>query len=57
MGMEVSKLFYRIMPQTLEMEDVMLLKLIPWSVFFLVLSAFTFYLAHGASVAMAFKPF
>jgi small-conductance mechanosensitive channel len=37
------------------MEDEMLLKLVPWLVFFHILSAFTFFLAHGASVAMAFK--
>jgi len=30
-------------------------KLIPWLVFLHVLSAFTFFLAHGASVAMAFR--
>lgn len=33
----------------------MLLKLVPWLVFLHILSAFTFFLAHGASVAMAFK--
>ncbi|HEY5728439.1 MAG TPA: hypothetical protein VIS72_00195 [Anaerolineales bacterium] len=33
----------------------MLLKLVPWLVFLHLLSAFTFFLAHGASVAMAFK--
>ena len=33
----------------------MLLKFVPWLVFLHVLSAFTFFLAHGASVAMAFK--
>jgi hypothetical protein len=36
------------------MEDAMLV-LIPWLVFLHVLSALTFFLAHGASVAMAFK--
>ena len=33
----------------------MWLKLVPWLVFLHVLSAFTFFLAHGTSVAMAFK--
>ena len=33
----------------------MLLKLVPWLIFLHTLSAFTFFLAHGASVAMAFK--
>ena len=33
----------------------MWLKLIPWLVFLHTLSAFTFFLAHGTSVAMAFK--
>ena len=33
----------------------MWLALVPWLVFLHVLSAFTFFLAHGASVAMAFK--
>ena len=33
----------------------MLFKLVPWIVFLHVLSAFTFFLAHGASVAMAFR--
>ena len=33
----------------------MLLKLIPWLVFLHILSALTFFLAHGASIAMAFK--
>ena len=37
------------------MEDVMWLKFIPWLVFLHTLSAFTFFLAHGTSVAMAFK--
>ena len=32
-----------------------MLALVPWLVFLHVLSAFTFFLAHGASVAMAFK--
>jgi small-conductance mechanosensitive channel len=36
------------------MEDVML-ALIPWLVFLHTLSALTFFLAHGASIAMAFK--
>jgi len=36
------------------MEDDML-ALIPWLVFLHVLSALTFFLAHGTSVAMAFK--
>jgi len=38
-----------------DMEDVMWLKLVPWFVFLHTLSAFTFFLAHGTSVAMAFK--
>jgi len=33
----------------------MWLKLVPWLVFLHVLSAFTFFLAHGTSVAMAFR--
>ena len=33
----------------------MWLVLVPWLIFLHVLSAFTFFLAHGASVAMAFK--
>jgi len=33
----------------------MWLKLLPWILFLHTLSAFTFFLAHGASVAMAFK--
>ena len=33
----------------------MWLALAPWLIFLHVLSAFTFFLAHGASVAMAFK--
>ena len=33
----------------------MWLALVPWLVFLHVLSAFTFFLAHGTSVAMAFK--
>ncbi|HSG46092.1 MAG TPA: hypothetical protein VLA72_23370 [Anaerolineales bacterium] len=33
----------------------MLLKFVPWLIFLHSLSAFTFFLAHGASVAMAFK--
>ena len=33
----------------------MLLKLIPWLLFLHILSALTFFLAHGTSVAMAFK--
>jgi len=33
----------------------MWLKLVPWLVFLHVLSALTFFLAHGTSVAMAFK--
>jgi len=33
----------------------MWLKLVPWLVFLHVLSGFTFFLAHGTSVAMAFK--
>lgn len=33
----------------------MWLKLIPWLLFLHILSALTFFLAHGASVAMAFK--
>lgn len=33
----------------------MWLALVPWLIFLHVLSAFTFFLAHGASVAMAFK--
>jgi len=33
----------------------MWLKLAPWLVFLHVLSAFTFFLAHGTSVAMAFR--
>lgn len=33
----------------------MLLKLIPWLVFLHTLSALTFFLAHGTSIAMAFK--
>ena len=33
----------------------MLLKFVPWLIFLHTLSAFTFFLAHGASVAMAFK--
>jgi small-conductance mechanosensitive channel len=33
----------------------MLLKLVPWLVFLHSLSAFTFFLAHGTSIAMAFK--
>ena len=33
----------------------MLLKVVPWLIFLHVLSAFTFFLAHGTSVAMAFK--
>jgi len=33
----------------------MVLKLAPWIVYLHVLSAFTFFLAHGASVAMALK--
>jgi hypothetical protein len=37
------------------MEAEMVLKLVPWVVYLHVLSAFTFFLAHGASVAMAFK--
>lgn len=32
-----------------------MLALIPWLVFLHTLSAFTFFLAHGASIAMAFK--
>jgi len=32
-----------------------MLALVPWLVFLHILSAFTFFLAHGASVAMAFK--
>lgn len=32
-----------------------MLALIPWLVFLHILSAFTFFLAHGTSVAMAFK--
>ena len=36
------------------MEDDML-SLIPWLVFLHTLSALTFFLAHGASIAMAFK--
>lgn len=32
----------------------MWLKLVPWLVFLHILSAFTFFLAHGTSVAMAF---
>ena len=32
-----------------------MLKIVPWIVFLHVLSAMTFFLAHGASVAMAFK--
>ena len=32
-----------------------MLSLVPWFAFLHVLSAFTFFLAHGASVAMAFK--
>lgn len=32
-----------------------MLALVPWVVFLHVLTAFTFFLAHGASVAMAFK--
>jgi hypothetical protein len=44
------------MLQTLEVsEDTVLLKLIPWLLFLHILSALTFFLAHGASVAMAFK--
>ncbi len=31
------------------------MKLIPWLVFLHILSALTFFLAHGASIAMAFK--
>ena len=33
----------------------MLLKFVPWLIFLHSLSAFTFFLAHGTSVAMAFK--
>ena len=33
----------------------MLFKLVPWILFLHILSALTFFLAHGASVAMAFK--
>ena len=33
----------------------MLLKLVPWLLFLHILSALTFFLTHGASVAMAFK--
>jgi small-conductance mechanosensitive channel len=36
------------------LEDAML-ALVPWVVFLHVLTAFTFFLAHGTSVAMAFK--
>jgi len=32
-----------------------MLKIVPWIIFLHVLSALTFFLAHGASVAMAFK--
>jgi hypothetical protein len=42
------------MIQTLYAEDKML-ALVPWLVFLHILSAITFFLAHGASVAMAFK--
>jgi len=37
------------------MEDEVLLKLVPWLIFLHTLSAFTFFLSHGTSVAMAFK--
>lgn len=40
--------------ETLITEDAML-ALIPWLVFIHILSALTFFLAHGASTAMAFK--
>ena len=33
----------------------MLLKLVPWILFLHILSSLTFFLAHGTSVAMAFK--
>ena len=33
----------------------MLLKFVPWLIFLHTLTAFTFFLAHGTSVAMAFK--
>jgi small-conductance mechanosensitive channel len=42
------------MLQTLYTEDDML-ALVPWLVFLHILSALTFFLAHGTSVAMAFK--
>ena len=41
--------------QILNLENGMWLKLVPWLVFLHVLSAFTFFLSHGASVAMAFR--
>jgi len=43
------------MIQILVTEDEMWLKLIPWLVFLHILSALTFFLAHGTSIAMAFK--
>ena len=44
---------YHIISRTIM--EVTMLKIVPWIVFLHVLSALTFFLSHGTSVAMAFK--